>query len=92
MKGHHKTIFSLLVISVMFNIASVIDVRSFHPGDMVVTKLRTGDGGKTLADVYLIKEKPMPWFPVPWRWRATLIREGVVYAENGAVSLFPEEP
>ncbi|RYD47290.1 MAG: hypothetical protein EOP85_05775, partial [Verrucomicrobiaceae bacterium] len=80
MKGNQKTIICLLVISVMFNIASMIDVRSFSPGDMVVTKLRAGDGDKTLADVYMIKERPVPWFPVPWRWRASLIREGVVYA------------
>lgn len=92
MEKHHKTIFCLLVISVGFNIASVIDARSFRPGDMVVTKLRAGEGGKILADVYRINEKPMSWFPVPWRWRASLIHEGVVYAENGAVALFRKEP
>ena len=90
MKQSNRTLLCLLAISVIFNISAVMDVRSFRPGDMIVTKLRAGEEGKTLADVYMVKEKPVPWFPVPWKWRATLLHEGITYAEPGKITLFRE--
>lgn len=90
MASTNRNLLCLLVISVFFNIMSVIDVRSFSPGDMVVMNKRVGAPGQTLADVYLIGDKPIPMIPLPWKARASLIREGVVYAEGGKIALFKE--